>query len=215
MLAGLLFGRLIEAAAVRSALVHGGRQVLARSAIQLMCVAAFAAVGVRTGLSWQLVPYLILMVTLVSASVIDWSQERIPNRLTKPAFALSLVSLTLLSLLDGTGSLSQALLGSITFSGLLGAIHLARPDGMGLGDVRLAAVLGLFIGFASLDWFDTGWRLGVTLLLASILGLLSTVALQASQGSWSRPLPGTRVPFGPALSMATAIIVLGPTLSAG
>ncbi len=164
-------------------------------------------VGFRLGLNWLLPAYWLLAVTLISVSIIDWNQHRIPNLVVKPAFGAGLASLLLAQSVEGRGSILLGLLGAAAFAGVLGLIHLVQPEGMGQGDVRLAGVLGLYLGFVSSSSFDTGWNLGLVLLLASLLGLLN-----ASVSAWRSSTSGakfrtTSVPFGPSLSVATALVL--------
>ncbi len=213
-IAGIAVGGQISNKALRSHQVHGAQPMPSPTTIRAISAVTFALVGFQTGWSMRLVPFLVLAGALVAVSIIDWCQQRIPSIIVKPAFAASVASLMFLSAVGEPGSLTLALLGSLAFSGLLGVIHLLSPAGMGMGDVRLAALLGLFVGWLSSDWMDTGWNLGFVLLLASIIGLTG-VAVSAGRtrgSSATRSLLAmrhVRVPFGPALSLATGVLILG------
>ncbi len=213
-IAGIAVGSQINKQALRSHQLHGGQAVPSPITIRAISAVTFALVGFQTGWSMRLIPLLLLAGALLAVSIIDWCQQRIPSVIVKPAFAASVASLLLLSAVGEPGSLTLALLGSLAFSGLLGVIHLLNPSAMGMGDVRLSALLGLFVGWLSSDWLDTGWRLGFVLLLASTIGLVGiAVSAGRTRGSpASRSLLAmrhVRVPFGPALSLATGVVILG------
>lgn len=192
----------------RSSLARPGSKTTSHLATLPVTTCAFTFLGASVGASLVLVPLLGLCLVLICASLIDLAQFRIPNRLVKPAGAILAIMLMCCSLLGSPGSPARAIAGALAFAGLLGAIHLAYPQGMGQGDVRLAAVLGLFLGYFSTDWFDTGWRLGLALLLASTLGLLSVLVPTRMNRSRTHTM-SSHVPFGPALSCGAAIVLVG------
>ena len=79
----------------------------------------------------------------------------------------------------GDGVWLAALAGGAVAGGLLLLLHLVRPDGMGFGDVKLAAALGALLGTAH-------WALAVfMLMIASVAGCLATVGVR----TWRRSLP--------------------------
>ncbi len=207
---GLVAGHHVAHLVQQSTETHGGRPTPSHHQTQMIAAILFCLVGLQTGATWPLLPILILVAVLLGVSIIDWSHQRIPNLAIKPAFVGSSVLLLLISLLAGTGSIMLGVLGAAAFSGLLGTIHRLSPDGMGRGDVRLAALLGLFIGWTSQDVYDTGWNIGLVLLLASILGLFSALLVEPrmKQNCVARSFRGRQVPFGPALSVATTLVVL-------
>lgn len=214
LIAGIIAGIFIDHGARRSSKSHGGLAVPTLRTIQAITGLAFALVGFRIGFTLRLGPILLLTTTLIAVSIIDWCQHRIPNMVIKPAFGASLITLLLVSAFGEPGSLSLALLGAAAFSGLLGGIHLLKPAGMGMGDVRLAALLGLFVGWLSFDWLQAGWRIGFVLLLASTFGLLSAAMSSAEatplhKDSSGHSIRQMQIPFGPALSLATGLVILG------
>ena len=77
--------------------------------------------------------------------------------------------------------------------------HLISPAGMGFGDVKLAAVMGLYLGWLAAGYATAFvlvlWALGIGALAASALG----IALLAFQGKNRR----TPIPFGPYLAFGT------------
>ncbi|MCK2037206.1 A24 family peptidase [Microbacterium sp. SSW1-49] len=120
--------------------------------------------------------------------VIDVRTHRLPNRIVLPTLA----GLLLLVLLDaigtgGTRTLLRALLGALILGGFYAALRLLSPAGMGGGDVKLAVVIGLLLG-----WH--GWQaLAVGAASAFVLGALYALVLIALRRADGK----TRIAFGP------------------
>ncbi|MDO2933229.1 A24 family peptidase [Paeniglutamicibacter sulfureus] len=121
----------------------------------------------------------------VRLTIIDFKSHLLPNRILGPWFIAALALLGAAALLAGEPMiLLRMVLGAvILFAGYL-VLHLIAPAGMGLGDVKLAAVLGLYLGFLSythLLWatafaFIIGALWSMVLLLARKVTLRSSVA---------------------------------------
>ncbi len=175
--------------------------------VELVTTAAFAELGVRYGDSSVVVPLLLLAASLVAVSAIDLRHLRIPDRITFPTLALALPLITAVSLhLDVTGSVRAALVGAGSYFLLLLVPHLVYPAGMGFGDVKLALVMGLYLGW--LGWTPqdpvaSPLRLVLyALMLGCVLGVvfgLIVNALARRRGAF---------PFGPALAMGCFVVVL-------
>ncbi|SMB98616.1 type 4 prepilin peptidase 1 Aspartic peptidase. MEROPS family A24A [Thermanaeromonas toyohensis ToBE] len=122
--------------------------------VEFLTGAVFAALFFRLGFSLVLFKYLCLASILIAASFIDTEYYLIPNRLIFTAlvigggFLLSNIEITI-----GSG-----LLGALSAGGLLLLLNIVSRGNVGGGDIKLAAVLGLFLG----------WPLG---FLAVLLGL--------------------------------------------
>ncbi len=120
--------------------------------------------------------------------VIDARTHRLPDRIVLPM----LVVLPLLAGADALatqhpGPLTRALLGGVLLGGFYAALRLLSRDGMGGGDVKLAAVIGLVLG-----WH--GWSaLAVGAAAAFVLGALYALALMALRRADRK----TRIAFGP------------------
>ncbi|MDK2896907.1 MAG: leader peptidase (prepilin peptidase) / N-methyltransferase [Candidatus Atribacteria bacterium] len=117
--------------------------------------------------NWFLaIPFLIILFLI---SWVDLRERRIPNQLV-----LLVVVLGIISLFFGQ-PLFPALLGGIVYFSLLFLIHLISPEGMGFGDVKLAAALGFFLGWqrallAFLLSFAGGAIIGIILIALKIKG---------------------------------------------
>ena len=154
-------------------------------AVELTTALVFAAAG------WLISPWPRLVVTmgfaslLIAIAAIDLEHQVVLNRLVYPALALALAA----ALLPWPPETLPALGGGAVAFGALFAIAVLLPRGMGMGDVKLAAFIGLAVGFP----------LAVpVLLLAFISGGLVGGFLLLTR----RAKPGDAVPFGPFLALA-------------
>jgi leader peptidase (prepilin peptidase) / N-methyltransferase len=150
-------------------------------------LAALAAV-LRLGGSWALFPFLGLVVVSAALAWIDLTQHRLPNRIVLPAVVASVPVLFGTSVLDDEVSrMPTALVGGVALFLLYLVLALVSPGGMGMGDVKLAALVGLFAGYL-------GWT---ALLVAAFAGFLSggvaALALMAVRKGTRR----SAIPFGP------------------
>jgi leader peptidase (prepilin peptidase)/N-methyltransferase len=162
-------------------------------------VVLMAAAGARFADSWALPGYLLLFSVLLAISVIDLDHFRIPNRIVYPTLAASVPLLALAALLDDDwDAFREALIGGVGGFAFLLVIHLIHPRGMGFGDVKLSALLGLYLGWLGLGFVPLG------LFLGFFLGALIGVALMVARRK-NRQDP---IPFGPFLAAGAVIAVL-------
>jgi leader peptidase (prepilin peptidase)/N-methyltransferase len=80
--------------------------------------------------------------------------------------------------------------------------HLISPRGMGFGDVKLAGVMGLYLGWLAPTWGGSVYVILVSLVLGAVLGVVLGVGVavvRRKRGAF---------PFGPALALSTVIVVL-------
>ncbi len=162
---------------------------------------ALGMMGWRFGLSWALPGYGYLAVAGAALAVIDSRQRRLPDRLTLPSYPVALALLGLAAVLQPGGG--RHFLGALLGLGVALALFLAQavlyPAGLGWGDVKLAGILGLYLGWLGLAAVAAGLFLGY--LLAAVAGLGLIAAGRASRK--------TQLPFGPFLLAGTlATIVL-------
>jgi leader peptidase (prepilin peptidase)/N-methyltransferase len=175
--------------------------------VEVVTVAAFAELAVQYGESWVLAPLLLLTACLVIVSVIDLQLQRIPDRITFPTFALSVPAIVLVSVHeDTTDAITAAAIGAVAYFAFLFVTHMIYPAGMGFGDVKLAAVMGLYLGW--LGWtpdMPVGGPLQLVfyaLMLGCVLGVVFGIAVQVAtkeRGAF---------PFGPALALGCYVVVL-------
>ena len=155
--------------------------------------ALFAAVGVvHAHDTTMLVLGLVLVAFLVPIALIDFDSQIIPNRLTLPA---AIAAVVLGTALDPGGEVERLIAGAA--AGFVVALpSLLHPAGMGMGDAKLVAVLGLFLGSAVVPAF----------FVALIVGTVGGIAIMVRKGmSEGRK---TRVPFGPFLALGGVVGVL-------
>ncbi|MCB1014162.1 MAG: prepilin peptidase [Acidimicrobiales bacterium] len=163
----------------------------------------FALAGVRFGASAVVVPFCVLFGALLVVSVIDIGHYRIPDRIVFPTLALSLPLIVAVSLGLGAGrSIGYALVGALAYFLLLLVAHLVYPAGMGFGDVKLALLMGLYLGWIAPDAI----RAVTLVLFALMIGCLLGVAVGAVLAVVRRR--NAAFPFGPALAASTVAAVL-------
>jgi leader peptidase (prepilin peptidase)/N-methyltransferase len=134
---------------------------------------------------------LALIVIVVPAALIDLEFRIIPNRLTGPAAVLALaIGLAL----DPSGEPERLIAGAAA-GGFLLLAALAYPGGMGMGDVKLAGVMGLFLGAA----------VAPAILLALLLGVGAGAVVIARKGAQKGRK--TALPFGPFLALGALFSV--------
>lgn len=175
--------------------------------VELVTIAAFVELALQYGETWVLAPLLLLAACLITVSVIDLQVQRIPDRITFPTFALSVPAIVAVSVhLDVPESIRAALIGAVGYFLFLFVTHLVYPAGMGFGDVKLAAVMGLYLGW--LGWtpvFPVAGPLRLVfyaLMLGCLLGVVFGLAVQIAtrrRGAF---------PFGPALALGCFVVVL-------
>ena len=161
--------------------------------VELICGALFAAAYLRFGPGTQLVATLVLLSTLIAITGIDVDHQIIPDVLSIPGIALGLLA----SLAPGAIGLRDSALGTLLGGGVFiviivaSAIALGQP-GMGVGDVKLGAMLGAFLG----------WKLVLLSILLSVLigGPLAATLLATGRKGRKDPLP-----FGPFLAAGGVI----------
>jgi leader peptidase (prepilin peptidase)/N-methyltransferase len=129
--------------------------------------------------------YLYLAAAGVALALIDGRSRRLPNSIVYPSYPVLLVLLAGASAVSGDWSaLLRAVIGGVSCFGLYFVFWLAYPAGMGFGDVKLAGLLGLALGY--LSWsalivgtfaaFVVGGIVGVVLLAATDRGRKSAIA---------------------------------------
>jgi leader peptidase (prepilin peptidase)/N-methyltransferase len=185
---------------------HCGEPISSRYPfVELLTAVLFAAVGARFHDSWALPAFLLLTAALIAISAIDLEHFIIPNRIVYPVGIASVILLAGAAALEHSWSpFGRALLGAIGAFLFFFVLHIVAPRGMGFGDVRLSAVLGLFLG-----WLGGMYVFG-GLFLGFFLGAVIGVVLIAVGKHGRRQ----HIPFGPFLAGGALLSVLigGPIL---
>jgi leader peptidase (prepilin peptidase)/N-methyltransferase len=157
--------------------------------VELLTGALFAAVVAVADGSLDVALGLLLVTALVPITLIDLEHRLIPNRITAPAAAAAVVAIVALE----PSFLVQALIAAAGAGGFFLLAAIASPRGMGMGDVKLVAVLGLYLGRA----------VGPAILIALVLGVVVGAAIIARKGTTAGRK--TAVPFGPFLAVGGLI----------
>ena len=167
--------------------------------VELGTAVLFVAAAVRLGATWQLPAFCVFFASLLAISVIDLDHYIIPNRVIYPTLAVTIPLLVVAAAADGSWDhLRNAAIGGVAGFAVLLAIHVAVPRGMGFGDVRLAGVIGMMLGWLGLRYLFLG--LFLAFLLASIIGVALIAARLRSRKD--------AVPFGPFMALGAVLAVL-------
>jgi leader peptidase (prepilin peptidase)/N-methyltransferase len=156
------------------------RYPIVEAATAALLVAVVLAKGADSD-AWLGLAFVIL---LVPVTLIDLDHRIIPNTLMLVGTVASVGIL----LLTDPGALTEHLIAAAAAGGFLLIAALAYPAGMGMGDVKLAAVMGLFLGR------DVGPAMLVALVAGSVVGALIIARKGAKEGR------KTAIPFGPYLA---------------
>ncbi|MGI8511131.1 MAG: prepilin peptidase [Solirubrobacteraceae bacterium] len=153
--------------------------------VEALTAALYLAVVLVEGADRDVWLGLALVTVLIPVAFIDLDHRIIPNRIVGPGAMLGIALVLALRPDD----VVEHLVAGAAAGGFFLLAALAYPRGMGMGDVKLAALLGLYLGRA------VGPALLVALLTGSIVGIAIIVRQGAREGR------KTAVPFGPFLAL--------------
>jgi leader peptidase (prepilin peptidase) / N-methyltransferase len=163
------------------------RYPLVEALTAALCVGAVLAHSTPTGIALSVV----LILLVVPAALIDLEHRIIPNKITALGAVLALaIGLAL----DPSGEPGRLIAG-VAAGGFLLAAALAYPGGMGMGDVKLAGMMGLFLGAA----------VAPAILIALSSGVLLGAVVIARKGA--KQGRKTAIPFGPFLALGALVAV--------
>ncbi|NLT05914.1 MAG: prepilin peptidase [Solirubrobacterales bacterium] len=164
--------------------------------VEAVTGAAFAAVAAVRGIEPELALYLPFAALMVVVAAIDLEHRIVPNRLLAPAAVWALAAWAAVD----PGFLPEALAAGAGAFGFLLVAALAYPAGMGMGDVKLAGAMGLYLGLSVVP----------ALLVAFLAGSVVGLAIVAREGRDARK---KGVPFAPFLALGGLVGALaGPEL---
>ncbi|HEY2600570.1 MAG TPA: prepilin peptidase [Thermoleophilaceae bacterium] len=171
---------------------HCGETISARyPAVELLTALCFIGVVLARGIHAELIALIPFTAVLIAVTFIDLQHKIVPNRILAPAAVYGLIT----AVAFRTHALPELLIagaGAFTFFLVAALIH---PKGMGMGDVKLAGVMGLYLG-----------RLVIpALLIAFVVGTVVGIVLVVRHGARSRKVG---VPFAPFMAFGGLVAML-------
>lgn len=163
-----------------------GRYPLAEAGLGALWAATYLILGSDDG--GRLALGLLLCALLVVITLTDLELRVIPN----PVVAFGVVAGIAILALTDPGSLPENLLAAAIGGAILALIALAYPRGMGMGDAKLVAMMGIYLGRA----------LAPAVLIGFAIGAVVGLAMIARHGSEARK---RAIPFGPFLALGGVI----------
>ena len=164
--------------------------------VELITAIVFGAVVAVRGFDNDLVLELPFVAALIALAAIDFDHRLLPNKIVYPLAAYGVIATLLV---DQDDLVENLIAGAGAFLFLLVAV-IAYPRGMGMGDVKLAGAMGLYLGLSVIP----------ALLVAFLSGSLVGVVILAREGAAGRK---KAVPFGVFLALGGIVGVLaGPEL---
>jgi leader peptidase (prepilin peptidase) / N-methyltransferase len=165
-------------------------------AVELLTAIAFGAVVAVRGFDSDLVLELPFVACLIALAGIDLDHRLLPNRMVYPMAAYGLVAT---AIVESTELIKHMIAGAGAFAFLFAAV-LVHPRGMGMGDVKLAGAMGLYLGLSIVP----------AMLVAFLSGSVVGLGIVAREGASART---KAVPFGVFLALGGIVGVLaGPEL---
>jgi leader peptidase (prepilin peptidase)/N-methyltransferase len=183
--------------ALRGRCRHCGEPISPRyPVVELLTALVFAAVVLVRGFDDDLILELPFVAALIALAGIDLDHKLLPNKIVYPLAVYGVIATLLV---DRDDLVENLVSGAGAFAFLLVAV-IAYPRGMGMGDVKLAGVMGLYLGAAVIP----------ALLVAFLSGSVVGIAILAREGAAARK---KAIPFGVFLALGGIVGVLaGPEL---
>ncbi len=170
---------------------------------ELATGALFVGIALRHPDWWVaalLAPFLGILLAL---SVIDIRTKKLPNKIVYPSLVVVAVFLVVARLAGGGIDLAGAAIGFAAYGGGLLVIAFISPGGMGMGDVKLAALIGLALGALGLRYVAVAAGLGI--LLGGVGAIVALLLGRARKHA---------LPFGPFLAAGAALAAfVGPQVA--
>lgn len=171
----------------------------------------FALVVARLGWHPATPAVLFLAAALVTLAAVDLRVYRIPDRINFPSMAIGFATIVAAALLDGAPeTIAGAVIGGVLYASMLFVAHVISPRGMGWGDVKLAWLMGFYLGWFGHETGSVGERLlgpfRAVLLAAAVGSVLGVL----SGGGYALARRSTKVvfPYGPSLAAGCLIAVV-------
>jgi leader peptidase (prepilin peptidase)/N-methyltransferase len=184
--------------ALRGRCRHCGARISAQYPMtEAMTAALFVGAALALHSIWQAVLIAPFLGIVLACALIDARHRIIPNRIVYWSLAIFAAVIALFSFVGLGVSLLTGVLGLLAFGGGLLLVAIVAPHGMGMGDVKLAALMGLVLG-------SLGWRyVGVSVVVAVLAGGLGGIFTLLAGGSRK-----DAIPFGPYLASGGVLSAL-------
>lgn len=201
---GLAVGALADRAArrfpwrERQVRAPGGAGAAGVVGVALGTAALFGLTAWRFWPGWELPAFLALAGAGVLLALIDLRHRLLPDRVVLPALGGGAALLALAAAVEGPwAALGRAGLGAVVLFAVFLVLALISPRSLGMGDVKLAGLLGLYLG-----WL--GWPVLVVGAAAGFVvqALAALVLLALRRVGWRGELP-----FGPAMLLGAALTI--------
>jgi len=178
---------LVSYALLRGRCRHCGVRIpLVYPAVELLTAVLVAGCALAFGLTAEAAVSAFFCAVLVAVSAIDLEHRIIPNRIVLPAAAVVLLA-------NSARDLSpEWIVAGLAASGFLFAAALAYPAGMGMGDVKLALLMGAALGKT----------VSVALMVGMLAAMIPGIVLFARHGKKARKMG---IPFGPFLALGSVV----------
>jgi leader peptidase (prepilin peptidase)/N-methyltransferase len=166
--------------------------------VELGTALLFALTALRFGRSTALPAFLFLAGAGVLLGLIDARHKLLPNRVTLPSIGIATVLLALAALGSGNwAAFGRAALGAAVLFVVFFVLVLISPRSIGMGDAKLAAFLGLYLGWLGTSILVLGIAAGFVVQAVLALVLLATrrIGLRGE------------LPFGPAMLLGAALVI--------
>lgn len=169
--------------------------------VELLCGGFAVALWVRYGFHWQTLIYFVFVAALLVITFIDIDHRIIPNVISLPGIPMGFAASFVLNSPDWLGSLLGIALGGGSLLAIATGYRLITgKEGMGMGDIKLLAMIGAFLGWQGVLF---------TIMASSFIGtVVGTIAMiKAGKGL------KMAVPFGPFLAIGAILyLFFGPQL---
>jgi leader peptidase (prepilin peptidase) / N-methyltransferase len=164
---------------------------------ELACGVLFVTVALRWDDVWTAILLAPFVATLVAISIIDIRHKKIPNRIIYPGVLVSAAFIVVADVAGSDLDAARAGIGFLAYGVGMLVVAMISPRGMGMGDVKLAAWIGLVCGSLGLAYVGVAAGAGIVLG-----GVGAIVALLRGAGRTSA------IPFGPYLAAGAAVSLI-------
>jgi leader peptidase (prepilin peptidase) / N-methyltransferase len=197
---GVTLGLVAEWTIVRTLPRLGGRVATwVRITTAVLTGALSALLAMRFGISWELPAYIVLAVLAVQLSRIDIAQKLLPNMVVLPLLLAGTIFLAASAALTAAwGDLLRAVISATILFLTYLILAIISPNGIGMGDVKLAAPVGLYLGYLGWSQLFYGGAFGF------VVGGLATFVLMRLKTTGTL----SEVAYGPSMLAAAFCVIL-------